>query len=194
MPSHRSSRYDSDYERLPTGMIRIGYDADDQTYTFRDTDGSIWESAPGNEYGTLSCVARPQNPPSGNYGHYNDGNGDEDGDDDDDVPPPHVNKESLYTETSWRAEMMPLLSFFMVISLFLLGVFYYLRWSAAKTDRKVELLQCEEGNVVYNVQPGDTCWGISNDRGLSVDAILRGNENLDCDKLMAGQSICVPLT
>lgn len=35
-------------------MSRIGYDADTQTYTFRDqTDGSVWESEPGNRFGTL---------------------------------------------------------------------------------------------------------------------------------------------
>lgn len=35
------SRYDSDEERLPEGMERIGYDADTETYTYRDADGSI---------------------------------------------------------------------------------------------------------------------------------------------------------
>lgn len=47
---------DSDEARLPEGMIRIGYDADSQRYTFRDQDGSLWESAPGNRYGELRPV------------------------------------------------------------------------------------------------------------------------------------------
>ena len=40
-------------------MQRIGYDADSQTYTFRDTDGSIWESSPGNYYGRLTQIEGP---------------------------------------------------------------------------------------------------------------------------------------
>ncbi|KAI1081404.1 hypothetical protein F5B20DRAFT_535982 [Whalleya microplaca] len=61
----RWSYLDSDDERLPEGMVRIGYDADDGTYTFRDTaDGSVWESAPGNRYGRLTCVSRPQPKPA----------------------------------------------------------------------------------------------------------------------------------
>ena len=31
----------------------MGYDADTQTYTYRDADGSLWETAEGQEYGTL---------------------------------------------------------------------------------------------------------------------------------------------
>lgn len=44
---------DSDVERLPDGMKRIGYDADTQIYTYRDADGTLWEGAPGAEYGRL---------------------------------------------------------------------------------------------------------------------------------------------
>ncbi|KAF7563544.1 hypothetical protein G7046_g595 [Stylonectria norvegica] len=52
----RFSRYDTDEERLPEGMTRAGYDADTQIYTFRDSDGSYWESAPGSQYGRLRRV------------------------------------------------------------------------------------------------------------------------------------------
>jgi len=37
-------------------MRRVGYDADTQTYTFRDSNGSLWESAPGNRYGRLTQI------------------------------------------------------------------------------------------------------------------------------------------
>ena len=40
--------------RLPEGMKRVGYDADTQKYYFRDSDGSLWESAEGNQYGELT--------------------------------------------------------------------------------------------------------------------------------------------
>jgi hypothetical protein len=40
--------------RLPEGMKRIGYDADTGRYYFKDTDGSIWQSSEGSEYGELT--------------------------------------------------------------------------------------------------------------------------------------------
>ena len=45
--------------RLPEGMRRIGYDADTQTYTYRHSNGSVWEGAPGNRYGTLTPIRGP---------------------------------------------------------------------------------------------------------------------------------------
>ena len=60
----RWSHLDTDEERLPEGMTRIGYDADTQIYTFRDSDGSTWESAPGNQYGKLFRVKTPPAAPS----------------------------------------------------------------------------------------------------------------------------------
>ena len=37
-------------------MKRIGYDSDTQTYTYRDSDGSLWEGTSGSQYGTLRRV------------------------------------------------------------------------------------------------------------------------------------------
>jgi hypothetical protein len=95
-------------------------------------------------------------------------------------------------KASWRAEMMPLFNFFIIIGLFLIGVFFYLRATAVKMDQDVKALQCGAQNVVFGVRAGDTCWAIANDRGLTVDALLKENANLNCDKLIVGQSICVP--
>jgi len=53
----RWSYYDTDYERLPAGMERIGYDADTGIYTYRDSDGSLWEGASGARYGSLTKVS-----------------------------------------------------------------------------------------------------------------------------------------
>ncbi|KAJ4303986.1 hypothetical protein N0V88_001589 [Collariella sp. IMI 366227] len=58
----RWSHLDTDEERLPDGMTRIGYDADTQVYTYRDSDGSYWEGAPGVQYGKLHRV-RDATPP-----------------------------------------------------------------------------------------------------------------------------------
>lgn len=35
-------------------MKRIGYDADTQTYTFQDADGSVWKGAAGAEYSEMT--------------------------------------------------------------------------------------------------------------------------------------------
>jgi hypothetical protein len=42
-----------DNYRLPEGMQRVGYDADTERYTYKQTDGSYWEGAEGARYGTL---------------------------------------------------------------------------------------------------------------------------------------------
>lgn len=52
----RWAQFDTDEERLPDGMTRVGYDADTQTYTYRDADGSLWRGAPGVQYGRLFRV------------------------------------------------------------------------------------------------------------------------------------------
>lgn len=52
----RWSHLDTDEERLPEGMSRVGYDADTQVYTYRDAAGEYWEGAPGVQYGKLFRV------------------------------------------------------------------------------------------------------------------------------------------
>ena len=57
---------DSDKERLPDGMTRIGYDADTQVYSYYDaTDNTYWRGAPGRQYGTL--VPAPDLAPTPTY-------------------------------------------------------------------------------------------------------------------------------
>ena len=53
---------DYDNDRLPHGMTRVGYDADTQIYTYRDSDGSYWEGPPGSRYGTLYRVSKAAAP------------------------------------------------------------------------------------------------------------------------------------
>jgi len=40
-------------------MRRVGYDADTQTYTYQDVDGSLWEGAPGARHGKLIQIQGP---------------------------------------------------------------------------------------------------------------------------------------
>ncbi|KAI0043167.1 hypothetical protein FA95DRAFT_1563585 [Auriscalpium vulgare] len=51
--SRQFNDYAEDAHRLPTGMVRTAYDADTRQYTFRDKNGQLFVSAPGEEYGTL---------------------------------------------------------------------------------------------------------------------------------------------
>lgn len=53
MSAKRWSSYDTDAYRLPSGITRIGYDADSQKYLFRDSSGQEYTSSSGSAYGKL---------------------------------------------------------------------------------------------------------------------------------------------
>ena len=44
----------------------------------------------------------------------------------------------------------------------------------------------------YTIRPGDTFFGISNQFGVSIDALLRANPGVDPNNLQIGQIICIP--
>ncbi|KFA78262.1 hypothetical protein S40288_02692 [Stachybotrys chartarum IBT 40288] len=167
----RFSHYDTDEERLPEGMKRVGYDADTQVYTFRDADGSFWESAPGCEYGRLTQV-----------GHSSPA------DDDDDDSVPFLNEDSV--KTSWRNDMMPLLNFGLLIGVFLLGLIWYLHWTAPSYTSSSRV--CPESTSLYKIMHGDTCWDIGQKFDLPLDDITSLNQDLDCTKLRVGTELCLP--
>ncbi|TGJ87736.1 hypothetical protein E0Z10_g1061 [Xylaria hypoxylon] len=175
----RWSEYDTDEERLPEGMQRIGYDADTQTYTFRDVDGAIWESASGNRYGQLRRV-NDTTPPS--YG--------EDDESSPTQPLTYAGPEESGDGTSWRQEMMPLLNWFLLVGLFLLVVIWFIsRGSKGSTE---VVRSCDDDAAPYKIKAGDTCWAVAEAKSVSLDALLENNEGLDCDKLSVGETICVP--
>lgn len=167
----RFSQYDTDEERLPEGMERIGYDADTEVYTFQDADGSYWESAPGNRYGQLTRVGAAPAP--------------EDGDDTE----PFLISEDVYPKKSWRHEMMPLLNFGLIIGLCLLGLFWYLHFSGSASTPAVN---CADGWSTYKIQSGDTCWSIGEDKEITVEDLIHDNPLLNCNTLGVGTKICVP--
>ncbi|KAI0181164.1 carbohydrate-binding module family 50 protein [Hypoxylon sp. FL1284] len=160
------SRYDTDEERLPEGMQRIGYDADTQTYTFRDSDGSIWESAPGNQYGQLHRVSS--------------------GTQDDATESPHDTPDE--PPTSWRHDMMPLLNWFLLVGLFLLFIF----WFIGGTSKRVYPTTCRDHSSPYKIRTGDTCWAIAEEHRVRLESVLQHNQGLDCDKLAVGGTVCIP--
>lgn len=207
----RWAQLDSDEERLPEGMVRIGYDADDETYTFRDQrDGSIWESAPGCRYGGLHKISEgtrtnnnqqsttPAPPPP-----YSDAAPNASFTD---IIQAHANAQQTAPQRSstqyldpkrqpsWRHDLMPLLHFFTLIGLFLIGVFWLVGGfsSILSNGDSAQKIACGEGATPYAIQRGDTCWEISQRIGGQVDDLLAVNKGLDCDHLGLGQKICVP--
>jgi hypothetical protein len=209
----RYTQLDTDEERLPEGMVRIGYDADTQVYTFRSADGSLWEGPSGSRYGSLTKVADAPKPPS------NLDNIDVEAaaaDADDDQPPPYDETEAAQPflgrhnhhhqqgaqdgfarqprwgdeamKRHWRAELMPLLNFFFILALFLLGLFWFLGWMA----RSSNLSSCAPGSHAHQIQQGETCWSIANMHGIAVDELLGANSDLKCDSLWVGATVCVP--
>ncbi|KAI0118750.1 carbohydrate-binding module family 50 protein [Nemania sp. FL0031] len=174
----RWSEYDTDEERLPEGMQRIGYDADTQVYTFRDAQGGIWESAPGNQYGQLRRVQ-----------YY--------GDHDDEESHSSPTQPLTYggagepPQGSWRQEMMPLLNWFLLVGLFLLVILWFISGGSKRSTEVVR--SCADDAMPYKIRAGDTCWAIAEARSVSLDDLLAKNEGLDCDKLDVGETICVPM-
>ncbi|KAI1813922.1 carbohydrate-binding module family 50 protein [Poronia punctata] len=180
----RWSEYDTDEERLPEGMKRIGYDADTQTYTFRDAEGHLWESAPGNRYGELRRVATTSTLPS--YGE-------DDGDSSPNAPlASYPGPSASYGQPSWRAEMMPLLNWFLIVGLFLIALLWFISRSPKSSTEVVQ--SCSDATTRLKIRPGDTCWAIAEERSISLDALLSENKGLDCDKLSVGETVCVPKT
>ncbi|KAI8625305.1 carbohydrate-binding module family 50 protein [Xylariaceae sp. FL1651] len=175
----RWSQYDTDEERLPEGMQRIGYDADDQTYTFRDAEGGIWESAPGNRYGQLHRVTATLPP----YSENGEGMATQ--------PLPSTVRAGSGRKASWRQEMMPLLNWFLLVSLFLLLVFWFI--SRGSTGGPESVKNCGDKGTPYEIKAGDTCWAIAEAKLVPLENLLRENEGLDCDKLIIGNTICVPI-
>lgn len=51
---------------------------------------------------------------------------------------------------------------------------------------------CPEGAGVYRVEKGDTCWGIAQREGISVDDLEGWNDGLECEALRVGMKVCVP--
>jgi hypothetical protein len=54
--SRRQEYLEGPEAHLEHGMKHVGYDADAQTHTYRDLEGNLWESKPGNQYGPLKMT------------------------------------------------------------------------------------------------------------------------------------------
>lgn len=51
---------------------------------------------------------------------------------------------------------------------------------------------CPTNSTVYLVQPGDSCWEISQAHGFSFEKLTKLNEGVNCEVLMPGTTLCIP--
>lgn len=84
---------------------------------------------------------------------------------------------------------------YMLPLLFPLAILLYL-WQYVGSDKwtPIPVPSCGEHSTLYVVQPGESCWAIVEERGGTLDDLIKMNPDLDCQLLKAGQRICVPTT
>ncbi|KAJ7292553.1 hypothetical protein C8J57DRAFT_1266307 [Mycena rebaudengoi] len=167
----RWTQYDEDEHRLPAGMERIGYDADTGRYTFRGGDGSVWQGAQGAQFSEMTRVSG-----GASSSHYA-----EDVEDVEAAPQRADGYQALATDPVKQSPhkyhlnagaYRTLFPFFLLIGVFLPPL----------------------DTTSYLVEPGDTCWAISQGAGCSVEDLQKLNAKLNCDSLVPGSTLCLPST
>jgi hypothetical protein len=162
-------------------MQRIGYDADTERYTFRSTDGTLYESAPGSRYGELTRVGHdPEQTPE--------------------WAPEDFQQRRPVVEKGDREAVRMMLPFALLVLAFLLVMFKVLNgglggwWQSAADGHDSQVVHCAQGSLQFQVEKGDTCWAVAERYSLGVDDLLAmdGNEKVECERLRIGQGICVP--
>jgi hypothetical protein len=81
-----------------------------------------------------------------------------------------------------------LFPFFLIIAVVLLLVWRLIVSPGLWTPAKV----CPEGTSSHWIQPGDSCWEISRQRGWSLEKFKEANPKVVCDPLMPGTLVCLP--
>lgn len=97
------------------------------------------------------------------------------------VPTPGISARQRYQDLRY------LLPFFLIIGVVLLLLFRFI--SSGPAARV-----CPRDSTLHVVKKGDTCWGISEKSGGSVEDLKLLNSGLNCDKLIPGVQLCVPGT
>ncbi|OCK75078.1 carbohydrate-binding module family 50 protein [Lepidopterella palustris CBS 459.81] len=159
----RWSERESDEERLPEGIQRVGYDADTQRYIYQDEEGGQWEGAEGARYGRLERVNGTSHPLSA----------------------AEVAAQNHSLRDSNREAWRYLLPFALLFIFLLLLLFRFINSAPSIT--------CPSQSEPYTIRSGDTCWAIAKDHGLDVPGLLRLNPGTDCAGLRVGGLLCVPM-
>ncbi|KAF9479404.1 hypothetical protein BDN70DRAFT_691635 [Pholiota conissans] len=198
----RWTQYDEDDYRLPEGMKRIGYDADSGRYYFRDTDGSLWKGPQGAEFGQMTRVnelpatVQAEVEHSERHGGHNDDleaspRASRDGyqvlseSDRDEHSRPMAHQ--VHNHSSYRS----LFPFFLIIAVCLLLV-WRLLVQPSLSSPAITPKRCPEGTAAYWIQPGQSCWEVSRERGWSLAEFHEANPKVNCEPLLPGTSVCLP--
>ncbi|KAJ6617412.1 hypothetical protein B0H10DRAFT_1797371 [Mycena sp. CBHHK59/15] len=182
----RWTQYDEDDYQLPEGMKRIGYDADTRRYYFRDQDGSVWQGAEGAEFSEMTRGAF----------HLTWLQDSLDDEDIEAAPRRADGYQVLATDSNasynkYSPNNNPyrtLFPFFLLI-----GVVLLLIWRLILSPGlSAPASPCPTDATSYLVEPGDTCWEISQTRGCSLDEFKKLNPKVECGSLMPGTTVCLP--
>jgi len=209
----RWTQYDEDDYRLPEGMKRVGYDADSGRYYFRDSDGSIWRGGEGVEFGEMTRVNSL--PPSLDTGSSSSNH-----DDDDDLHSGRNDLEASPRTRNGGYELLPndqsnpmartskphltnspyrtLFPFFLIIAVVLLLIWrLILSPSLFSPPSSASSRKCPEIDGAQTssqwIQPGDNCWELAKQNGWTLDKFKEANPKVNCDPLIPGTSVCLPL-
>lgn len=186
-------------------MERVGYDADTQTYTYQDTDGSYWEGAPGARYGNLtrgmfcSFSGYPElhlrfantvcKTVSSNYNRTST---------DDPESDPLQNTErregrnhSDMIDDMEKRDWRLFAPFVVLCCVILLLIFRFLKGGPAPGTHLEEGTSCGEHERVYTIRDKDTCYAIAQKYDMSVIELKEINEGINCDALRIDGKICV---
>jgi len=186
----RWTQYDEDEYRL--GMKRVGYDADTQRYYYRNDSGAIWAGAEGAEYGEMTRVSNIPTSISNASSSRSDS--------DIEAAPASSRSDGYQLLTADPSRTMAhkaqintgayrtLFPFFLIIAVVLLLIWRLILYPGLSVPTK----KCPEGTKAYWVQPGDSCWEISNAHKCSFEKFKELNPKVECDPLMPGTSVCLP--
>lgn len=84
-----------------------------------------------------------------------------------------------------------LFPFFLIIAVVLLLV-WRLLVQPSLSSPAVTPKRCPEGTASHWIQPGQTCWEVSHERGWSLAQFKEANPKVKCEPLLPGTSVCLP--
>ena len=84
-----------------------------------------------------------------------------------------------------------LFPFFLIIAVLLLLV-WRLLVQPSLSSPVVTPKRCPEGTASHWIQPGQSCWELSHERGWSLAQFKEANPKVNCEPLLPGTTVCLP--
>jgi len=172
-------------------MKRVGYDSDTGRFYFRDRNGDTYAGPEGAEFGQMTRMSGSEvlSAPT-----------DEETPDDLERAPAMARADGYqplavditdypHKPTVNTGAYRTLFPFFLIIAVVLLLIYRLILAPATSVQQS----DCPgEDNMAYWVQPGDSCWSVAKAHGCSLEELMKGNPELDCEPLMPGTTVCLP--